>query len=593
MYGFECEMMLNNTHIYLDKDIIMNEKMATNSSKVELLENLKELLKSAQVQKTEVDDLKQLFYKQQKAEQAQLLQQFLAAGKNETEFSQQEDAIDVEFKNLLDEFKTKRYELNELSKQEKESNFLSKKNLILQLEKMVDDLDNVENINQSILAVRKIQQEWKNIGSVAPEKSKDLFRNYQLNIEKFYDFIKINNEFRDYDLKKNLEIKTALCEQAEKLSSVEDILSAFRELQALHNEWKETGPVAKELREEIWERFKQASAIVNKKHQVFFDQKKEEEELHLQQKDLICEELEKIDFSELTTFKAWEDKTKEIIDIQSKWKKIGFAPKKMNVKVYDRFRKACDSFFHQKNEFFLKAKTELVLNLDKKTNLCEQAEAMKDNTDWKQTADKYIKLQKEWKNTGPVPRKNSEAIWKRFIAACDYFFEQRDKAGTDEKSIQRQNLLMKKEIVSKIESLDVEVANALEILQGYISEYNQIGFVPFKDKDKILKQFNQVVNDKFDKLGLDEHQKSMNLFKSNIEQGHEKSTNQLFREREKLLKELEHLKSEISVYENNIGFFSASKKADSIIKDLHKKIEGFKEEQNLILEKIQLLEEKL
>ncbi len=210
-----------------------------------------------------------------------------------------------------------------------------------------------------------------------------------------------------------------------------------------------------------------------------------------------------------------------------------------------------------------------------------------------QTADKYIKLQKESKNTGPVPRKNSEAIWKRFIAACDYFFEQRDKAGTDEKSIQRQNLLMKKEIVSKIESLDVEVANALEILQGYISEYNQIGFVPFKDKDKILKQFNQVVNDKFDKLGLDEHQKSMNLFKSNIEQGHEKSTNQLFREREKLLKELEHLKSEISVYENNIGFFSASKKADSIIKDLHKKIEGFKEEQNLILEKIQLLEEKL
>lgn len=593
MYGFECEMMLNNTHIYLDKDIIMNEKMATNSSKVELLENLKELLKSAQVQKTEVDDLKQLFYKQQKAEQAQLLQQFLAAGGNETEFSQQEDAIDVEFKNLLDEFKTKRYELNELSKQEKESNFLSKKNLILQLEKMVDDLDNVENINQSILAVRKIQQEWKNIGSVAPEKSKDLFRNYQLNIEKFYDFIKINNEFRDYDLKKNLEIKTALCEQAEKLSSVEDILSAFRELQALHNEWKETGPVAKELREEIWERFKQASAIVNKKHQVFFDQKKEEEELHLQQKNLICEELEKIDFSELTTFKAWEDKTKEIIDIQSKWKKIGFAPKKMNVKVYDRFRKACDSFFHQKNEFFLKAKTELVLNLDKKTNLCEQAEAMKDNTDWKQTADKYIKLQKEWKNTGPVPRKNSEAIWKRFIAACDYFFEQRDKAGTDEKSIQRQNLLMKKEIVSKIESLDVEVANALEILQGYISEYNQIGFVPFKDKDKILKQFNQVVNDKFDKLGLDEHQKSMNLFKSNIEQGHERSTNQLFREREKLLKELEHLKSEISVYENNIGFFSASKKADSIIKDLHKKIEGFKEEQNLILEKIQLLEEKL
>ncbi len=382
MYGFECEMMLNNTHIYLDKDIIMNEKMATNSSKVELLENLKELLKSAQVQKTEVDDLKQLFYKQQKAEQAQLLQQFLAAGGNETEFSQQEDAIDVEFKNLLDEFKTKRYELNELSKQEKESNFLSKKNLILQLEKMVDDLDNVENINQSILAVRKIQQEWKNIGSVAPEKSKDLFRNYQLNIEKFYDFIKINNEFRDYDLKKNLEIKTALCEQAEKLSSVEDILSAFRELQALHNEWKETGPVAKELREEIWERFKQASAIVNKKHQVFFDQKKEEEELHLQQKDLICEELEKIDFSELTTFKAWEDKTKEIIDIQSKWKKIGFAPKKMNVKVYDRFRKACHSFFHQKNEFFLKAKTELVLNLDKKTNLCEQAEAMKDNTDW-------------------------------------------------------------------------------------------------------------------------------------------------------------------------------------------------------------------
>jgi hypothetical protein len=437
--------------------------------------------------------------------------------------------------------------------------------------------------------------EWKNTGAVPAENANELWKSYQLYIEKFYDYVKINNELREYDLKKNLELKTAICEQAEKLTDVSDVQTAFRILQALHDEWKEIGPVVRELREEIWERLKNASAIINKKHQAYFEGKKEEEEKNLTEKTALCERVEAVDFEALKTYKDWDDKTKEIVDIQAVWKLIGFAPKKANVKVYERFRAACDNFFKHKNEFFLRAKNELNDNLNKKIKLCEQAEALKDSTDWKETSEALIKLQKEWKTIGPVPRKQSDVIWKRFIAACDYFFEQKGKSTAGEKQQQETNLAQKKEIIAKVEALNVEEDSrgAFQQLKELISQWNAVGFVPFKEKDKVYKAFKKATDTAFDKLKVEEHDRRLHLFRTSLEDITDKSAHKLFRERDKLKKELEYLSNEISTYENNIGFFSSSKKADKLIKDMEKKIENLKMQKDLIIKKIDLIENNL
>ena len=564
-------------------------------SKEELVEKLKELMQNPDIDKSEVDAIKQTFYKKLKAEQADLLKKFVEDGGEKEDFTFPKDAQEEAIQELLSEYRTKKNEANLQILQEKEDNFKAKSKILEHLKSLSDNLDNLgDKFNDAIQNVRNLQQEWKNTGQVPPEKSTELWKNYQLYIEKFYDYKKISDELREYDLKKNLETKTALCEQAERLANGKDILAAFRALQKMHDEWKETGPVSREFREEIWERFKNASNIINKKHQAFFENKKAEEEKNFAEKNALCEAVEAIDCSNFNTIKEWDTTTAQIIEIQGKWKKIGFAPKKVNVKIYERFRKACDKFFNTKNEFFKHVKDELSENLKKKINLCEQVEALKDNTEWKETSDKLIKLQKEWKSIGSVPRKQSDAVWKRFMEACDHFFEQKNKATSSEKEGQEQNLQAKKDIIAKIETLDIaKPKEAEKTLRSLIADWNDVGFVPFKEKDKIHKQFKKATDAIFDKLNVDEFNRRLHSFRTNVEDMGEKSAHKLFRERDKLKKELEFLRSEISTFENNIGFFSSSSKADKLIKDMEKKIIKLKSERELIVKKIEVIENSL
>jgi hypothetical protein len=572
-----------------------NKQMNANLSKAELVEHLKKLLQLPKIDKNEVDAIKQAFYKKHKAEQYEILKKHIEDGGEKETFVPQPDKCETELKQLLTDFRTKRMEENQNSQKEKENNLIAKQKMLEELKSLTENLDTIENINNSILAVRKLQQEWKNIGLVAPEKANEIWKNYQLYIERFYDYIKISNDLREYDLKKNLEVKTAICEQTEKLAEEKEIVPAFRELQQLHEEWRETGPVSHELREELWDRFKNASSIINKKYQAFFDEVKQTEENNFTQKTAICEQIEAIDYTQIINYKLWEDKTKEIIELQNKWKQIGYAPKKVNVKVYDRFRKVCDEFFKQKNEYFQHIKDELGTNLTKKIALCEQAEALKETTEWKETSDKLIKIQKEWKSIGAVPRKQSDLLWKRFIDACDYFFEQKEKQTSEEKNTQTQNLALKKEIISKIQGLELgnDAAEITKQLRELIAQWNNVGHVPFKDKDKIFKAFKKATDEQFDKLHVDESNRRLHSFRTNIEDGGDKSPHKLYREREKLMKEFEHLKNQIATYENNIGFFSSSKKADGMRKEMEKRIENLKEEKELIISKIQLIDANL
>jgi hypothetical protein len=580
-----------------DKDSFTpeNEANINKLSREELVAKLKTVLNSEDIDKNILDEIKQAFYKKHKEEQAEALKKFLQDGGVQDDFVPQKDTLEEELKQLFAEYRTKKAEQNKKQLDEMAKNLSAKLKLVEQLKVLTDDLDGIEFINDAISKVREIQSEWKAIGQVAAEKANDLRKEYNSLVEKFYDYMKINNELREYDLKKNLEMKTALCEQAEKLAEEKDVQTSFRILQTLHDEWKEIGPVVRELREDIWERFKNASAVVNKAHHDFFEKKKEEEEQNLTKKTELCEKVSSIDYEALKTNKDWEAKTAEVIEIQNEWKKIGFAPKKANVKVYEQFRKVCDEFFNRKNEFYQKAKSELNENLTKKIALCEKAEALKDNTDWKETSDKFIKLQKEWKTIGLVPRKQSDAVWKRFIDACDYFFEQKGKNMKGEKAEQDKNLQLKKDIIAKIESLDIkqDSKKVIQELKDLIAEFNAVGFVPFKEKDKIYKAFKKATDDIFDKLNIDELNRRLHLFKTNIEEFGEKATHKLFRERDKLKKELEALSNEIATYENNISFFSYSKKADKFIKDIEKKIEKLRAEKDLLLKKIGLIENNL
>ena len=405
-------------------------------------------------------------------------------------------------------------------------------------------------------------------------------------MEKFYDLLKLNNEFREYDFKKNLEIKTHLCEAAEKLAEETDVVSAFHQLQKLHQEFRETGPVAKELREEIWARFKAASTAVNRRHQQHFDALKEAEQQNLDQKTVICEIIEGIDYNELTNFAAWDAKTQEIIALQNKWKTIGYAPQKMNVKIFERFRAACDAFFNKKAEFFKTVKENMNENLEKKRALCEKAEALKDSTDWKATADTLVKLQKEWKTIGPVAKKHSDVIWKRFITACDYFFEQKNQA----------NLEKKRAIIAQLEAIgeETEADTAIEQVRTLMKEWNAVGFVPFKDKDKVYKQYHALVDKLFERYNISQSNKKLSSFKNTISNIQEGSPQALYREREKLMRAYDNMKSELQTYENNLGFLNAaSKKGNSLLTELNRKVEKLKADIDLVKEKIKVIDESI
>ncbi|MCQ2194223.1 MAG: DUF349 domain-containing protein [Paludibacteraceae bacterium] len=540
--------------------------------------------------KASLDSIKHLFYRQLKVNNDEAKKKFLEEGGLEEDFKAQEEPLEAELKQTLSAFKEKRNaELQRIEKEKADN--LAAKNRIL--DELKDLIANAEDFGKKFQVFQKLRQEWKSIGQVPASEVSGLWKNYQMCVEQFYDNLKINNELRDLDFKKNLEAKTSLCEQAEALAEAADVIGAFKKLQMLHEEWREIGPVSKESRESIWNRFKNASTVVNKRHHDHFDALREEELNNLAKKTVLCEKVEAVDIEALSTYKEWQDQSDAIVEIQGEWKKIGFAPKKNNVAIYERFRSACDRFFDAKNEFYKSSKDKLAANLEKKIAFCEKAEALKESDDWKGVTDKLVQLQKEWKTIGAVPKKHSDAVWKRFVAACDYFFERRNKQQKAMKNDQEDNMKKKKDLIAQIKALQIgdDHNAAYKALKGLIAEWNEVGHVPFKDKDKVYKEYKAAIDEKFDKLNLDQAAKRMDVFKSNLEEMAEKGQQKLLSERKRLVKLYDTLSADITTAENNIGFFSNSKNATSLIKEMERKIEKLKEEKKLVLEKIKMLED--
>ena len=563
---------------------------ALRQTQEEVVARLTEINKDAcNADKQEIDYLKQTFYKLHKAEQEAARKAFMDEGGNPDDFVPAPDPWETRFKEIMSSIKEKRSIMAAEQEQEKEEN-LQKKLAIL--DKMKALTETTEDTSKIYNEFKQLQQEWNEIKQVPANKVNELWKSYQLYTEKFYDMVKLNNEFREYDFKKNLEQKTHLCEAAEKLAEEPDVVSAFHQLQKLHQEFRSIGPVAKDLRESIWARFKAASTAVNRRHQQHFEILKEKEQNNLDQKTVICEIAESMDYDSLKTFADWDNKTQEILALQAKWKTIGYAPQKMNVKIFERFRAACDEFFKRKAVFFKQIKENMAENLEKKKALCEKAEALKDSTDWKQTAEILTQLQKEWKTIGPVAKKHSDAVWKRFIGACDYFFAQKNKATSSQRSVEAENMAKKEEIIKQLIVLDasgVTDNNTAEQTRALIKEWNSIGHVPFKEKDRLYNEFHKWVDKLFDKLNLSATERKLSDFKSGLSKG-----DSLYRDREKLVRTYENLKSDIQTYENNLGFLSsASKKGNTLVAEVTRKIERLKGDMELVLKKIAAIDEKL
>lgn len=563
---------------------------AQQSTQEDIINRLREIdLNACEADKQEIDYLKQTFYKNHKAAQEAARKSFMEEGGNPDDFTPAPDPMENVFKEVMSSIKEKRSALAAEQEQLLEENLQKKLAL---LERMKELTESGEDTGIIYNDFKQLQQEWNDIKAVPAAKVNELWKSYQLYTEKFYDRVKLNNEFREYDFKKNLEQKTRLCEAAEKLAEEADVISAFHQLQKLHQEYRSIGPVAKELRERIWARFKAASTTVNRRHQQHFEQLKEREQHNLDQKTVICEIAESMEYDTLKTFNDWEEKTKEILALQAKWKTIGYAPQKMNVKIFERFRAACDDFFQRKAAFFKSVKENMADNLEKKRALCEQAEALKDSTDWKTTSEQLTRLQKEWKTIGPVAKKHSDAIWKRFIGACDYFFEQKAKMTSSQRSVETENMAKKEEIIRQLAALDEAgtTDNATsDRTRQLIKEWNAIGHVPYKEKDRLYDTFHQLVDKLFAKLNITASEKRLNKFKSSISRGGES----LSREREKLVRNYESLKSDILTYENNLGFLNlSSKKGNSLVTEIQRKIERLKSELELVQKKIAALDEK-
>ena len=559
-------------------------------TKAEIIAKLNEINEHAcEVDKQDIEYLKLNFYKLNKVDLEAAKKAYIENGGEAEAYIPELGPYELEFKTIMSSIKEQRNAVNAALEQEKEENLQKKLEILEQMKACADSND---DLNKNYHTFKDLQQEWNDIKQVPVEKVTELWNEYQQTCEKFYDMVKLNNEFREYDFKKNLEQKTHLCEAAEKLTEEADVISAFHQLQKLHQEFRSIGPVAKELREEIWLRFKAASTIINRRHQEYFIAIKEREQKNLDQKTVICEIVEGIDFDALKTFSDWDEKTQEILALQTKWKTIGFTPKRINTKIFERFRAACDEFFHRKATFFKSIKESMADNLEKKKALCEKAEDLKESTDWKETANILTKLQKEWKTIGPVAKKHSDAVWQRFIGACDYFFEQKNKASHSQRSVETENLEKKLAIIKSLKELD-ETGNTDATTQGTvkaaIKSWNEIGFVPFKDKDRIYKEFHGLVDKLFDKLNHSASEKKLNSFKSSL-----KPESNLYRERERLVRSSEILKNDIQTYENNLGFLnSSSKKGNSLVNEISRKMEHLKADLNLVLKKIAAIDEAL
>ena len=555
-------------------------------TKAEVVERIKEIAHAEEIpQKDEVDYLKTVFYKLHFAEREADMKAYLDAGGDPAAYQVKPDENENAFKAEMTIIKERRAKQFEEQEKLKQDNLKKKLDII---EKIKNMATSPEEANKSYQEFKQLQQEWKEIKMVPAENANELWRNYQLYVEQFYDLLKLNSEAREYDFKKNLEIKTKLCEAAEKLADEDDVISAFHQLQELHQEYRESGPVAKELREGIWARFKAASTVINKKHQQHFEDIRAKEEDNLNKKTELCEKVEAIAKEENKTSADWENHTKQIIEIQTEWKTIGFAPQKMNVKIFERFRAACDDFFGRKSAYFTQMKKEFTENAEKKKALVEKAQALKDSTEWKATSDKLIALQKEWKTIGMVPKKYGDQLWNDFLAACNHFFEARNAANAGARNEEHANLDKKKAVVEKLKAL---LENPVDDTQAEVrkltEEYNSIGHVPYKEKDKIFNEYHEVLDKIFKELNISTARRRLNNFKTNLKNVAKRGEDALDNERTRLQRRAEQMKQEIQTYENNLGFLNASsKKGNSLIDEMNRKVQKLKDELELIKQKI-------
>lgn len=559
-------------------------------SKSEIIERVKEIAHSDEhPQKGEIDYLKTIFYKLHFAEREADMKAYLEGGGDPANYKVLPDEDEEVFKAEMGVIKEKRAKLFLEQEKEKQENLKKKLDIIEKIKAMVTS---PEEANKSYQDFKKLQQEWKEIKLVPAEKANELWRNYQLYVEQYYDLLKLNSEAREYDFKKNLEIKTKICEAAEKLGTEEDVISAFHQLQKLHQEFRETGPVAKELREEVRARFKAASTIINKRHQQHFESLRAKEEDNLTKKTALCEKIEEIAKEEIKTAGEWEKKTKDIIAIQAEWKTIGFAPQKMNVKIFERFRAACDDFFSKKAEFFKNMKQQFAENADKKRALIEQAKALQDSTEWKSTSDKLIALQKEWKTIGMVPKKLGDKLWNEFLTACNHFFEARNSANAGTRNEERTNLEKKRGIIEQLKALAENAGdNIQDKVRELIDEYNAVGHVPFKEKDKLYKEYHDILDKLYKELNISTARRRLDKFKNNLKNVAEKGADALDNERARLMRRYEAIKQEVQTYENNLGFLNASsKKGNSLIDEMNRKVQKLKDDMNLVREKIKAID---
>ncbi len=560
------------------------------ATKQEVLERVKEIARSAEApNKEELDHLKTTFYKIHLAERDAQTKEYLEKGGDPEKFVLLPDDTEEAFKAEMQIIKEKRAKIFLEQEEEKQENLAKKLEIIEKIKAMATS---PEEANQSYNDFKALQQEWKDIKAVPADKANELWRNYQLYVEQFYDLLKLNSEAREYDFKKNLEAKTALCEAAEKLDEEEDVISAFHQLQDLHQQYREIGPVAKELREQIWSRFKAASTVINKKHQQYFEDIRAKEERNLELKTALCEKLEAIDLDAIKTAAQWEATTKEVIAMQQEWREIGFAPQKMNVKIFERFRTINDLFFSKKAEFFKELKSQYSSNLEKKHELVKKAQQLADSTDWKKTGDKIIALQKEWKTVGVVPRKQGELLWKDFLDACNKFFEARNKANAGTRNTEHSNLAKKREVVAKLKDLlENPVENVQQALQKLTEEYNSIGHVPFKEKDNIYKEYHAVLDKIYKDLHISNAKRRLDYFKSNLKNVAEKGSDALDNERGRLLRRYDQLRNDITTYENNLGFLNAaSKKGNSLVEEMNRKVQKLKDDLELVKKKIKAID---
>ena len=559
-------------------------------TKKEILDRIKDIAHGDEApQKEEVDYLKTAFYKLHIAEREANLKAYLDGGGDPNAYQITPDDDEEVFKAEMGIIKEKRAKLFKEQEAEKQQNLEKKLQII---EKIKGMITSPEEANKAYQDFKALQAEWREIKNVPADKANELWRNYQLYVEQFYDLLKLNSEAREYDFKKNLELKTKLCEAAERLADEPDVISAFHQLQKLHAEYREIGPVNKELREEIWNRFKAASTVINKRHQQHFEGIRAKEDENLERKTALCEKVEAIAAEENKGSGDWEKHTKQIIDIQTEWKTIGFAPQKMNVKIFERFRAACDDFFGRKAEYFKGLKDTFKENAEKKRALIEKAKELQDSTDWKKTGDKMIALQKEWKTIGMVPKKLGDQLWEEFLGACNKFFEARNAAGAGQRNEEHANLSKKREVIEKLKAVAEEAGSDIqEQVQKLVEEYQSIGHVPFKEKDKLYEEYHAVLDKLYKDLNISVAKKRLNNFKQNLKQVAERGENALDNERTRLFRQYEAIKQEVQTYENNLGFLNvSSKKGNSLIDEMNRKVQKLKDEMNLVREKIKAID---